>query len=211
MFNETNLDVIGRSDNAKEGISRALSIFDTMCNSRNYLPNVITFVTVFRALGKANLHEINSVMTNSIILRLLSCAHEISGDDSSSLPYRSDSKTSFSTVVDITIYNAALSACVWLKYPLTAQEILLDMTKRGSKLNPVSYKIISKLIAARNVSDGQKSSVCAASSCGRLDAEDEIVQNLLNSGAITEADLREIRKFLAVDHVEKSKAGDDLK
>jgi 3'-5' exonuclease len=179
-----------------------------MCNSRNYLPNVITFVTVFRALGKANLHEINTVMTDSIILRLLSCAHEISTDDSSSLPHRSESQSSFGAVVDITIYNAALSACVWLKYPLTAQEILLDMTKRGSKLNPVSCKIISKLIMGQKVSGGTKSNT--ASNCGRPAVEDEMIENLLSSGAISNEDLCEIKKFMA-EYVDIAKTGDDLK
>ena len=181
-----------------------------MCSSRSYLPNVITFVTVFRALGKANLHEINSVMTNEIILRLLSCAHEISTDGSSSLPHRSESESSFGAVVDITIYNAALSACVWLKYPLTAQEILLDMTVRGSKLNSVSFKIISKLIISQKVSDGTKSSTSVVSSCGRPAIEDDMIENLLASGAISNEDLCEIKKFMA-EHVDKTRAGDDLK
>jgi hypothetical protein len=141
------IDVIGRSDDAVEGISRALSIFEKMCSSENYLPNVITFVTMFRALGKANLQEIGTLKTCTIILSLLKRAHVVSTDESSSFPSTTSNNSAYDAVVDITIYNAALSACVWLKFPATAQEILLDMKRRGSNFNPVTLKIISKLVA----------------------------------------------------------------
>lgn len=55
-------------------------------------------------------------------------------------------------VMNIAIYNAAISACVWLNYPLTAMIILKDMHTHGAVLNPATCKIISKLVVKqRNV------------------------------------------------------------
>ena len=153
-------------------------------------------MTIFRGLGKANLHEIDSVLTKTIILQLLKKAHAISIDDSSSIPSRLEVGGNFGAVVDITIYNAALSACVWLKYPLTAQEILLEMSRRGSKLNPVSYKIISKLTSSHNKiiyerSDGHDSSDSTAPQV----MENSMLRDFQSMGALTEIEVLEIKKF----------------
>ena len=177
-----------------EGISRALDLFDKMRHSQNYLPNVITFVTIFRSLGRANLHLIGSKETHTIIMELLNCAQEISADDRSSLP-NTEKEIGYGVVVDITIYNAALSTCVWLSYPNTAQDILLDMTQRGSKLNTVSYKIVSKLVNRWN--KGPQDSMGINSRQVFIAPEGDMLLQLVSVGAVTAEESAEIRKVLA--------------
>lgn len=207
------VDVIGRSDDAVEGISRALSIFDLMCSSENYLPNVITFVTMFRALGKANLQEIGLLETGGIILSLLERAHIVSTDESSSMPSTTSSNSAYDAVVDITIYNAALSACVWLKLPSTAQEILLDMKRRGSKFNPVTLKIISKLVATscKVVTEIKKSDAVGTRDFNPIENDNQLLQQLLHIEALTVDQVGKVRELIIAKASEADGPRDDFK
>ena len=182
-------------------MSRAMEIFDMMRHSQNYLPNVITFVTIFRALGKANLHEVNAKETCKIVLDLLKCAQEISADDRSSLPNGLESENTFGVVVDITIYNAALSTCVWLNYPVTAEVILLDMAERKSRLNAVSFKIISKLVT--RCIDGSKEGVDNCKLKGFDIRDGGMLKHLASVGAINASEAEEVRKFITVQQSSK--------
>ena len=171
-----------------------------MRRSQNYLPNVITFVTIFRALGKANLHQVDAKETRKIILELLSCAQEISADDRSSLPTGTANENGLGVIVDITIYNAALSTCVWLSYPVTAQEILFDMVQRGSGLNAVSFKIISKLVARCD----ENSREGIINKLEEFNVPDGgMLQHLSSVGAVTANDAFEIGKLLAIQRSAK--------
>ena len=207
------VDVIGRSDDAVEGISRALSIFDLMCSSENYLPNVITFVTMFRALGKANLQEIGLLNTGTIILSLLERAHIVSTDESSSMPSTTSNNSAYDAVVDITIYNAALSACVWLKLPSTAQEILLDMKRRGSKFNPVTLKIISKLVATscKVVTEIKKSEAASTRDFSPIENDNQLLQQLLHFEALTVDQVGKVRELIIAKASEADGPRDDFK
>ena len=205
------IDVIGRSDDAVEGISRALSIFEKMCSSENYLPNVITFVTMFRALGKANLQEIGTLKTCTIILSLLKRAHVVSTDESSSFPSTTSNNSAYDAVVDITIYNAALSSCVWLKFPATAQEILLDMKRRGSNFNPVTLKIISKLVATscKQVTEIKESEAVDTRDISR--SQNEMLQRLLQVEALTANDVIKVRELIIAKASDSNGTRDDFK
>ena len=176
-----------------------------MRHSQNYLPNVITFVTIFRALGKANLHEVNARETSKIILDLLKCAQDISADDRSSLPNGTESENALGVVVDITIYNAALSTCVWLNYPLTAEEILLDMANRNSRLNAVSYKIISKLVT--RCVDGSKEGVDNCKLKGFDIRDGGLLKHLALVGAISASEAKEVREFVTAQQSSQMSVG----
>ena len=156
------LDVIGRSNNVNYGLIKSLHIFYDMLQSSNNIdsnsnnnnnnrklrPNVVTFVTLMRLIGKRietssisndNDDRSNIIDTGKVVLDLLHLAHDLSSKDNHTVGANINE-------IDMSIYNAALAVTVRsLDSDITIQ-ILEIMKQRNAGSTYIIVIIISIII-----------------------------------------------------------------
>ena len=130
------IDVIGRH----REIEKSVSIFESMLSSNHTLPNIVTFITLFRLIGKDNDSARASVLLSQVFQDLLS-AYEgkklpsLIGDDKK---------------LEISLYNAALATCVRLCDLSNAQIILKQMIRDNNNGNNIASGRCSSTCCRRN-------------------------------------------------------------
>lgn len=149
------LDVIGRSNEKEYGLSKSLAIFYEMLetskydsdNNKKLRPNVVTFVTLMRLIGKkleTNENE-NEIIDDSgnIVINLLNLAHELSLKENHTVGAEINQ-------IDMSIYNAALAVTVRSLDENITFNILQIMKDRSAELNDLSIRILGKLVHKLN-------------------------------------------------------------
>lgn len=156
------IDVLGRS--SIPGFEHAVHLYDDeMLASTDCMPNVVTYVTLFRLIGYM-LPPHSSVL----IKRLLDDAHHLAhkqqiinadtvlidanspaarvkiSNNTSVMPHLGGNPATGS--IDNSIYNAALAACHKLKDTATTAHILDKMQHVDARVTVVTRKILAKIM-----------------------------------------------------------------
>ena len=124
------LDVIGRNGRFLE----AIEMYRIMMKSEETLPNVVTFVTLIRVASNLS----DKLLAKQYVRILLEDAHSLVHSSSFVQLGGQDGN------VVISIYNAALSACVRLSYFEYFGIILSNMQNYGVEWTMLTYDIVSK-------------------------------------------------------------------
>ena len=154
------LDVVGRSnDTTNYGLAKSLQIFYDMLkssnidedNNRKLRPNVVTFVTLMRLIGKkiettssissssSSIDEKSELDTGKVVLDLLHLAHELSSNLNHTVGAEINQ-------IDMSIYNAALAVTVRSLDTTTATSILHIMKEKNAGYLQLLLSLLSLLL-----------------------------------------------------------------
>jgi hypothetical protein len=171
------IDVLGRDEFNNISYQRACKIYDDMLDSTDVKPNVVTFVTMFRILGKRSENGESADAICKMTLKLLADARKL---------LNSGSTLGKGGVMDVTLHNAALAVCVRTLDLPTISSVLLDIKEHRTVLNTHSIRILAKLVVGF-----ERDSSCGLELMSKLEEILKMNPELLHDFLGHVADLRE--------------------